>query len=284
MQRGISSQAYGLFCGCFPEAYVSEREFRERLGFDRNTVLARFQGETLAGFSIVLEHAVLLLCVAPEWRGKGIGSGLLSESERVIREAGCDRIVLGAGPVYLFQGVPSGGEEPAFFVHRGYQASWKSVDLAVPLKDWRNPRPPCPEGVTFGRLENGEQAELLAAVGRVKPEWRRFYQQDEEILVARKDGEILGFCLLGDTGAPFAAHAGTLGCVGVVPEARKQGIGLALAAAAIEERKSRGYENCYVGYTYLEDWYGKLGCRPVMRFWMGEKRIAPGGEAAGQRG
>jgi predicted N-acetyltransferase YhbS len=42
---------------------------------------------------------------------------------------------------------------------------------------------------------------------------------------------------------------------------REQGIGLALAARATEIVRERGLARSYVGWTWLVDWYGKLGYR-----------------------
>lgn len=40
-----------------------------------------------------------------------------------------------------------------------------------------------------------------------------------------------------------------------------------------EELKNLGCDIAFIGYTYLEKWYGKLGYKTIVRYWMGEKDL-----------
>ena len=54
-------------------------------------------------------------------------------------------------------------------------------------------------------------------------------------------------------------NTGGVGALGVIKSMRKQGIGLALAAKTTEVIQSNGADYSFVGWTWLKDWYGKLG-------------------------
>lgn len=60
------------------------------------------------GFAVVRQNALLLLCVQPEYRNRGVGSALLERAEALMRPYG--RAVLGhAQDTYIFPGVPMDG-------------------------------------------------------------------------------------------------------------------------------------------------------------------------------
>ena len=67
----------------------------------------RDENGRLIGLSVVNQNTILLLCVDQEYRKQGIGTGLLAESESIIREAGFAEIVVGVGFSYLMPGVPT---------------------------------------------------------------------------------------------------------------------------------------------------------------------------------
>ena len=61
---------------------------------------------------------------------------------------------------------------------------------------------------------------------------------------------------------------GGIGTLGVREDARGRGIGLALAARTTEILRDRGLGSSYVGWTWLVDWYGKLGYRVWRKYAM----------------
>ncbi len=277
----IMDEVYDLYCRCFPHLKVRYDDFFDKLGY-RNTerIKVSEHGE-LAGVSLVSGNAVLLLCVDERFRNKGYGTELLKKSENMIISSGYDSIILGRGSSYLFQGVPflaDRGPCP-FFEKRGYSADWESVDMTMELKDFSIDRvqiPECPENIVFRYAKDTERGKLLDAVNLIDPDWCRYYEQTEDhVLVAEEEGELVGAALVSRDGAPFYTEGsritGEIGCVGVVPKARKKGIGLRLVAIGTDELKKMGSDTAYIGYTHLEDWYASLGYKPFMRFWMGHK-------------
>ncbi len=98
----------------------------------------------------------------------------------------------------------------------------------------------------------------------------------DPILLAELDGVIAGFEILSVDGGYFMApgeRVGSVGCVGVVPDKRERGIGLAMVAQGVKWLKERGCTQIELRYTWLESWYGKLGFKSVSRQWMGEKKL-----------
>ena len=81
------------------------------------------------------------------------------------------------------------------------------------------------------------------------------------------DGEkIAAFCLLEDWGVQEGLRIGGPGCVGTVPEYRKQGIGLEMVRLATELVQNEGFDISWIHYTHLEKWYSKLGYHTILRW------------------
>jgi N-acetylglutamate synthase-like GNAT family acetyltransferase len=66
---------------------------------------------------------------------------------------------------------------------------------------------------------------------------------------------------------------GGICCLGVREDMRQKGVGLVLAAYATEKLKSRKVGNIFVGYTWLVDWYGKLGYKVWHQYKMSWKKL-----------
>jgi predicted N-acetyltransferase YhbS len=66
---------------------------------------------------------------------------------------------------------------------------------------------------------------------------------------------------------------GGFGVLGVAEAMRNQGIGLALAAEATRQLQARGVQASFVGWTYLEELYGRLGYRIWRRYHMSEPLV-----------
>jgi len=68
-------------------------------------------------------------------------------------------------------------------------------------------------------------------------------------------------------------NVGELGPLGVLEAVRENGIGLALAARVTELLRERGASVRYVGWTWLVDWYGRLGYQVWREYVMSWKRL-----------
>ncbi len=83
-----------LFRICYPGVVRSEDSVRRTLSHEENHILTRFDGEILIGAAVYYEDRILMLCVHPDHRGRGIGSELLAECEDAIRAAGYPSVFL----------------------------------------------------------------------------------------------------------------------------------------------------------------------------------------------
>ncbi len=238
------------------------------------------------GFTVVNQNGILALCVLPQYRNKGIGTKLLHKAENQIKKQGYKHIVLGlSNKTYLCQGIPYNNDyNPCdFFKKHGYSASWSSIDMVLPLDEFSLEKiqiPSAPDSVIFRYAQKEDHESLQASVAKVDPSWCRYFDISKDpIYLAVEDGQIVGFVILVLDDLPFSINfngrVGGLGCLGVIPEKRARGVGLQLAARATHELKQKGYHYSYLGYTWLEDWYGSLGYKTYARFWMGEKKIEP---------
>lgn len=272
--------AHTLYTACFAALPTERASFVGRLGLGDGThLLERRLGGCLAAFAAVRGDGLLMLCVEPTSRGRGLGGSLLAEAEALIAAQGSDRAVLGrGGGRYLMQGVPTGGDR-TFFERRGYCADWTSVDMILPLADFTLPTLPGYPYCNQCRLYCTQDidATLLRAVAQVDPAWIPFFRQAGAVALAEVDGEIASFVILEYGGLPFApcfaSSVAGLGCLGTVPALRNRGIGLTLAAYATDILRQKGFDYSYLGYTWLEQWYARLGYHTFHSFWMGEKKL-----------
>jgi GNAT superfamily N-acetyltransferase len=267
---------YTLYQDCFgefPECCVDYDFFCQQMDLPHCRILHR-EG----GVAVLSDTSVLLLMVPQNKRGRGIGSGLLEEAERILF-SDREKLQLGASTHCLFPGVPlitpSSGD---FFKHRGYSAPREHVNMLLPLKDFDLEQCPSrlPEGMTFGLIPADETAQLLQAVASVDEDWCvYFHPEDNSVYGLHQGEEIVGFVILDFDGLPYrrspGEKVGSIGCVGIVPQKRSSGAGLAMVAHAAQLLKDSGTDSAYIGFTHLEHWYAKLGAKVIRRFWTGTK-------------
>ena len=130
----MNSALYDLYAECFPNYPIREALFYSLLVPEKAHILCKRAGSRQIGFSVIHGNSVSLLCVAEDYRNRGIGTELLELSEEYIAGTGADRVILGRGSHYLLQGVPHDSDSvAAFFEHRGYSALWTSVDMRLSL-------------------------------------------------------------------------------------------------------------------------------------------------------
>lgn len=258
---------YEIFTRCFPGLRLTERQFSELSGIRQG---ALFEAE--GGFALVRGNRIRLLCVLPELRGRGIGGGLLAQCEDFIRKSGFPRAEIGGADSGLFIGAEL--SSAPFFEKRGYvlgeniaEMCGESGSLRLDLQ--------APEGVEFS-LEKCGSERLLSAVAKVDEDWVQYFGEGE-CFCAYRSGEIASFCLVEDNVTCLFSDGnsrlGSVGCVGTVPEFRRQGTGLAMVAETSRILTERGCDRIFIHYTGVYDWYAKLGYQTRVWVRLGGKEL-----------
>ena len=81
-----------LFRLCYPGIVRSEGSVRRTLSHEENHILKRFDGDALVGAAVYYDDRILMLCVHPEYRGRGYGKALLKQLAKIAVERGCGRL------------------------------------------------------------------------------------------------------------------------------------------------------------------------------------------------
>ena len=123
----------------------------------------------------------------------------------------------------------------------------------------------CPEHITFD-FYKGDLAGIHEAVKAVEDGWISCYTPDSDIYCAFDGDRIVSFCLVDEFGTYNGIKIGGPGCVGTIPEYRRQGIGLKMVQKATEILKERGYDLSYIHYTGVGHWYAKLGYETIVKW------------------
>ena len=163
---------------------------------------------------------------------------------------------------------------PGFFEDPTIRALDPSVVYEQMIFDLRDRGPldmdiPVPENVHFGFFD-GDYDALSGAVYKVGPHWVPHYVPGERIYCGYAGDEVVSFCLLQNFGT--ATYYGKTvrvagpGCVGTVPEFRRQGIGLRMIRNATNILMFAGYDLSYINWTGVARWYGHLGYETLARW------------------
>ena len=123
--------------------------------------------------------------------------------------------------------------------------------------------------ITFGIWE-GSLDELHASVRQVIPDWVPLYDGKSRVYCGYISGKIASFCIIEDMGEHLLdgrkIKIGGPGCVGTVPEFRKNGIGLMMVKDVTQILKDEGYDISYIHYTGVAPWYRKLGYSTILKW------------------
>lgn len=124
---------------------------------------------------------------------------------------------------------------------------------------------PIPEGVSFGFYEGALQP-LRDEIRRVDEGWPEIYQEGQRIYCAFCGDRVASFCILEEMGTYRGLRVAGPGCVGTLPEYRRQGIGLRMVQNATALLAKEDYDISYIHYTGVAPWYARLGYRTVLRW------------------
>lgn len=235
--------------------------------------------------------SIVVLLVDRHNQRQGIGSKLLTIAENHLIFQGVQDIQLGAGGItYFWPGVPANLSKAInFFKKCGWTFSDTSVDLTMNISGLNlYDEIPINKDVKIDTPKNKKELLLFEKINF--PQWYSYFENYlaqkklKDILIAEEDGNIVGSLLLSgpydsDQDVNFkwnkiiTGNVGGFGALGVKEEYRGKGIGMALAVRANEVLKSRGVINSYLGWTWLIDWYGKIGYKIWRKYQMSWKIV-----------
>lgn len=228
-----------------PDLAISGDEVRRRFAeWDdgRRYFVAEADGATVGtGFASragSADRAAALVAVLPEFRRRGLGSGLLEASLAHARELGAT----------LAHGWSTEAALP-WAERRGFEAFDLEVHLVRDLTEDEEPPVP-PEGIEIGELRKSEYkdayrvyAEGVEDIPSPVPleasskRWRRGVRESPLVLVAREGGRIVGYAELGRQSDDVLGHELTA----VARTHRRRGIASALKQTQIAWAAERGY-------------------------------------------
>ena len=299
---------FDIFKRNFPFVSREDKTINDILNNPNNIFIEKnnSNGE-LIGISIINKNTILMLCVEKEYRCKGIGDELLKESERIIKESGYDKVIIGVGFNYLAPGVPTSKkyvdsvcekldslvneDASSFFEKRGYIHSWKDCncfDMKMSLKDFEN------NEYSIGDTINGiayRWATINDLDGIVEcaddacqfqdEKFSKYYKNtdlykdnnNQKVLVAVKNDKIVGTLIVS-----IETEGKDLGCVGCTCVSFKethQKIGTYLVMLGTKYLKDIGLKNVSLSYTYtgLDKLYGYSGYRISCYYMMARKEL-----------
>ncbi len=123
----------------------------------------------------------------------------------------------------------------------------------------------CPGHITFG-MYHGDMEKLRQAVALVDESWVEYFNKGDKVYCAMDGEQVVSFCLLDVFGEYKGLKVAGPGCVGTVPGARGQGIGLKMVQNATQILKEQGYDLSYIHYTHVGRWYARLGYETILRW------------------
>jgi len=301
----MANELITLFRRNFPFIVRSEDTVQNIIENKECKVIERCDDQNgLIGAAVVHKNALLMLCVVKKYRKNGIGTELLNEAERIIKEAGYEEVVIGAGYDYLMPGVPTSKRyveavnerlyediddtASEFFEKRGYEHSWdcNCFDMRFPLSEFTKKEYSVGDTVDgicyrFARSEDTEK--VWECTDAAYEEFTTYYKdeklyrgegkQNPKVLIATDGDEVVGtlFVNLETEGEGI----GSVGCTTVKPSHRGKHIGVNMVTIGTKYLKDAGMKEAYLGYTYsgLDHMYGYAEYKICIYYMMAKKKL-----------
>lgn len=264
-------EAYEIFRKCFPDMPMTMDIFKELCEADRCILFKVRSGDKTVGFAMIKENEIKLMCVLPEYQRMGYGHALLEMSEGAASDHGSS-VTVGSPGSRLFIGSPA--DTAGFFERFGYTFeepvyAEMSGDTALLTAPEYAPR----EDIHF-EVRQADDI-IRKAVAAVEDDWVQFFDGGE-VFCAVDGDRIASFCIIEENArcliSDGSTNVGVVGCVGTVPEYRRQGIGLETVYLASMELRRRGCGRIFIHYTHVYDWYAKIGFRTFLKLRIGGKQ------------
>lgn len=214
-----------------------------------------------------------LLVVAPELRGRGLGTRLMDELEARLVEAGATELRVGRlAPNYLWPGLdPRDTAALCMLQRRGYERSGDAVNMGVALagRAWWGPTDEArlaAAGWAVRRAGPADEARLVAWVTAIFGELWAWETREAlaasppSAFIAERGGQIGGFACHSVSGLP-----GTFGPTGTDPAVRGAGLGRALLLRSLADLRELGYAEVEIGWVGPVAFYSRAAGAAISR-------------------
>jgi ribosomal protein S18 acetylase RimI-like enzyme len=282
---------------------IKERIFKRKLLEGKHFVVRK--SEKVIGFIATqqnlidktLRGGIMLILVDRKHQRQGIGKTVLNYAIESLSKDGICDIQLGAGGgSYFWPGVPKNIPTAIkFFKACGWKFTENSFDLVGDMKSYKTP-PWIYERIKGSNIqikiaEISESKNILEFEKKYFPKWYDFFKITvsnegiNDVLIALDSFEnVVGSVLLFTPQSRFynekfdwelilGKNTGGFGALGVTESQREKGIGMALSARASEILGVRKVKNSWLGWTWLSDWYGKIGYKVWREYAMSWKKL-----------
>lgn len=288
---------------------ITSKRFRNLVlldpNFDPQGMRLAWQGNKLAGCVYAVRRQLPMIgtelepdhgwipffFVAPGLEKQGIGSRLLAEAEQFLRGHGRKKMFFASyAPNYIVPGIdeenyPKGA---SFLRKNGFEVQYSAVAMDRSLVDYQLPPEVkalkeirTKEGYTFELATDADLVELINFATHVfNPDWGRAIREGilqglslEQILIARDNGKLVGFCLHGG----YEGIRERFGPFGVHPDQQGKGLGKILLHECLSLMRSQALHGAWFLWTGEQSsaghLYKKVGFDITRRFHVMVKSI-----------
>lgn len=228
-------------------------------------------------------HAWVSFLLVEPGREPELAPPLLDHALGRLRSAGLGSVAYGGDPSHFFPGAPENdGALGRILQTAGFRPGEIICDLVADLQDYRRrtevARALRRTDTTVSACDPADTPALLQFIdssfpGRWAYETRQRLALEPtpaDILVIKRGAEVIGFCHTYHRGSrrigpsiswrgAIGDHYGGIGPIGVAPAFRRQGLGFALLAQAVEHLRRHGVTRAVIDWTTLVDFYRRLG-------------------------
>ena len=278
---------FDFYKACFPGIVREDGKVKRILSFPENHVIVKEENNEPAAVAVINKNVVLMLCVLPVYRGKGIGSALLTEAEAYVKAQGYDEIRFCNGVEYITPGVPDYDGSWAFFQKRGYTHDWgdcECVDMRMELKDYAH------NAYSVGDTVNGylyrwaELCDIPAiadCVDTAEENFTKYYRNEalydgstsQRVLIAEDNGLVCGTLIV--SMGTEQEGLGSVGCTATRAERQGRGIATTMVKLGTKHLRDIGLPTAFLGYTYTDiiPMYGRAGYKVCRKYMMAVKAL-----------
>ncbi len=267
---------YEIYKRCFSRLELTEEIFNKLSNIENSHLITHTVNGEICGFALIEKVALRLLCVLPEYQGKGIGTSLVVRAEKFIINNGGSEILTGGASSQLLIGATENAV--GFFKKLGFEVVGNCDEMSIDIQSFNSNRfeLPVPDQCSFGWFK-GDFENLTKAVSGVDKDWVQYFSPDSKVFCGFHGDEIASFCMIDYDNQCILSDGknkvGVIGCVGTVPTFRRKGIGLKMVALATDDLRKNGCDCCFIHYTGVAHWYAKLGYETFLKLYFMKKDL-----------